>query len=68
MLISHKKQSRKSYGYLTGPEGDSVVELHSVLLLPIIQPFPADADCHRSQIVIEPKIVLMLWGGQARNV
>lgn len=49
------------YSYLTGSEGDPVVVLHSFFLLPFIQLLPADADCHRSQMVIYPKIVLMLW-------
>lgn len=55
--------------YLTGPEGDSVVELHAVLLLAVVQPLPADADGHGPQVVVNPEIVLMLWWGQAkRNV
>lgn len=53
--------------YLTGPEGHSVVELHAVLLLAIVQPLPADADGHRSQIVVKPEIVLMLWWGSSKE-
>lgn len=48
-------------GYLAGSEGDPIVVLHSLFLLPVIQSLPADADCHWAQIVINPKIVLMLW-------
>lgn len=71
-FTSHKKQSsrRAHQGvtlYLTGSEGDPVVELHAVLLLAVIQPLPADADGHGSQIVVNPEIVLMLWWGQAKK-
>lgn len=54
-------------GYLAGSEGDSVAELHSVLLLPVVQPLPADADCHRAQILIKPEIVLMLWRSSEKD-
>lgn len=46
--------------YLAGSEGDSIAELHSVFVLPVVQPLPADADRHRAQILIKPEIVLML--------
>lgn len=49
------------YSYLAGSEGDSIAELHSIFLLPIIEPLPADANCHRAQILIKPEIILMLW-------
>lgn len=50
------------WSYLAGSEGDSVAELHSILLLPVVEPLPADADRHRAQVLIKPEIVLMLWG------
>lgn len=55
------------YSYLTGSEGDSIVVLHSIFILPIVQPLPADTDCHRSQIVIHPEIVLMLWRSSKKD-
>lgn len=72
-LCLRKKPSRRSaHGgaplYLTGSEGDPVVELHAVLLLAVIQPLPADADGHGSQIVVNPEIVLMLWWGQVKKM
>lgn len=48
--------------YLAGSEGDPIAELHSLFLLPVVEPLPADADCHRAQVFIKPEIVLMLWG------
>lgn len=55
------------YSYLAGSEGDSIAELHSLFLLPVVEPLPADADRHRAQVLIKPKIVLMLWGSIERD-
>lgn len=56
-----KKSTLVYYSYLTGSEGDSIVVLHPIFLLPVIKPLPADADRHGPQIVIDPEVVLMLW-------
>lgn len=50
------------HSYLTGSESDPIVVLHPVLVLPVVQPLPADADRHGAQVVIDPKVVLMLCG------
>lgn len=55
------------YSYLAGSEGDPIAELHSLFLLPVVQPLPADADCHWAQVLIKPKIVLMLWGSMEKD-
>lgn len=55
------------YSYLAGSEGDPIAELHSLFLLPVVEPLPADADCHRAQVLIKPEIVLMLWGSMEKD-
>lgn len=68
MALQEEKQSRNvAYSYLAGSEGDSIAELHPLFLLAVVQPLPADADCHRAQVLIKPKIVLMLWGSIERD-
>jgi len=46
--------------YLAGPENDPIIILWA--LLPLLQLFSPNADCHRAQVLIHPEVVLVLWG------
>lgn len=48
--------------YLTRPEGDAIVILRRLFVFPIIQLFSPYADGHRTQVLIHPEVVLVLWG------